>query len=117
MNPSHKKDFDALASAYIDIFEKNSDFTPCSHCNTESKCSEAGKCLAEDSSVQEKVAKVESGTETAINSSIEAQQAEEEAKQTGDKLPQSVQRLKQTADRTIAQKTKSLQASNNAAKK
>jgi hypothetical protein len=113
MTSSHKKDFDALASAYMGIFEGKSEFKPCSHCNHESKCIEAGRCLRDEDSVHEAKIPAESGTKIAIDTSIETNKAEKEAKTTGVKLPAKVQKMAQTAGKTIDNKTKQLQASNN----
>ena len=93
MTTSHKKDFDALASAYMDIFE--------------------GKCLRDEDNVHEAKIPAESGTKIAIDTSIETNKAEKEAKTTGVKLPSKVQKMAQTAGKTIDNKTKQLQASNN----
>lgn len=110
MNPSHKKDFDALANAYMSIFENKVDFEPCDHCSTESKCKAAGKCLKDDSNVQEKVDDVESSTETAINAATETAEAEEEAKATGKQLPKQVRDMKNLSSKYLDDKKAELQA-------
>lgn len=80
MNPSHKKDFDSLAEAYLRIHEAK--------------------------------APVESQTKVAIDTTIETNKARKEADKTGTKLPPKVQRLDQSAGKTLDNKTKQLQASN-----
>ena len=110
MTSSHKKDFNALASAYMDIFEGKSEFKPCSHCNHESKCIEAGKCLRDENSVQEKVDDVESSTETAINAATETAEAEEEAKATGKQLPKQVKDMKNLSSKFLDSKKAELSA-------
>jgi len=110
MTSSHKKDFDALANAYMNIFEGKSEFKPCSHCNHESKCIEAGKCLRDEDNVQEKVDDVESSTETAINAATETAEAEEEAKATGKQLPKQVKDMKNLSSKYLDSKKAELSA-------
>ena len=110
MTSSHKKDFDALASAYMNIFEGKSGFKPCPHCNHESKCIEAGKCLGDEDNVQEKVDDVESSTETAINAATETAEAEEEAKATGKQLPKQVKDMKNLSSKFLDSKKAELSA-------
>ena len=90
MTSSHKKDFDALASAYMDIFE--------------------GKCLRDEDNVQEKVDDVESSTETAINAATETAEAEEEAKATGKQLPKQVKDMKNLSSKFLDNKKAELNA-------
>lgn len=90
MTSSHKKDFDALASAYMDIFE--------------------AKPLRDGGNVQEKVDDVESSTETAINAATETAEAEEEAKATGKQLPKSVKDMKNLSSKFLDNKKAELRA-------
>lgn len=87
MTSSHKKDFDALADAYMGIFENK-----------------------DDSNVQEKVDDVESSTETAINAATETAEAEEEAKATGKQLPKQVKDMKNLSSKFLDTKKAELAA-------
>ncbi len=105
MSTSHKKDFDALASAYISIFENDSPLTLCSSCNTESKCRGAGKCLGGKDTVEEETD--EEGEDETMAAAVSVQQTAADVENRGEAPSQKLRKAEQESERYIDKKINS----------